>query len=926
MVRTIIRTQFVQKSAMTNSGSAPGTRDATFGLWLKERRNALGLTREELAARVDCSPETIYKIESGSRRPSRQIAEIVAGVFGIPSDEREAFVGFARGQGAAAHKDVGPESVEHPWRASQRRLTNLPAQVTSFIGRERDVEQVRALLLRDTVRMLTLVGPPGIGKTRLALEVAAHLVNRLEGGVYFVPLAPVSDPALVVPTIAKTLGLTDSTTQSMLDALAQRLRDKRLLLVLDNFEQVVDAGPFVAHLLAECPWLKVLVTSRETLHLYGERHYPVPPLEVPVTRPVAEHDLTELGNVSSVALFVERAMLARPDFVLSEENAEAVARVCAHLGGLPLAIELAAARVRLFTPQAMLAVLADSLSLLAGGARDLPLRHQTLRAAIEWSYNFLDADEQRLFRRLGVFTGGCTLVAAEAVCNPRGDIPGGATAGLESLIDKSLLQLSGQPDGPTGETRFYMLETIREYAWQGLAESEEAHTLERLHAQYYLALAEAAEPELRGPQQAEWMNRLQGEYDNLRAALTWGTGSGGAASSSEGQEAEKAAPDLAVRISSALGRFWLTRGYVTEGRHWINRVLAGVDFEAVDLLRPWHLNALNLAGVMAASQGDSEGAQAFVERSLGIARALGDKPNMARSLNGVGIIARRQGNYALAEEYLTECLHLYRSLGDKVWTAGVLGNLAIVAHIRGKYEEARGYSAESILLRRELGDKTGMAIALGNLANMCREDGDFAQARELLDEARTLCEEVGNPRQRLHVLAALGQLLCDKGDYEEAAPLLQESLELTRTTGEQSQTGSVLTSLGRIALDRGDHSAARLLFQDALAYCLQAREHGAELVDILEWIALLEAAQGSAESASRRYERTVTLLSAVAARREEMGAPVTPIKRQNLAQTTDSMRAALGESAFDRAWAVGQAMGLGEAVTYALGTNVEAGL
>jgi predicted ATPase/DNA-binding XRE family transcriptional regulator len=512
--------------------------DASFGYWVRRRRKALDLTQDALARQVGCAETTIRKIEADARRPSRQTAERLAECLAIPIAERADFLRAARAK-LAADRLVDPTLDANgrtadfpPPRTLDRWRHNLPAQPTTLIGRTKEIAAVRDLLLRTDVRLVTLTGPGGTGKTRLALQAAAELLDNFADGVYVVMLEPISDPALVAPTIAQTLGVKERAGQAPLERLKAHLRDRRLLLLLDNFEQILAAAPIVAELLAAAPELKVLITSRALLHLYGEHEFAVPPLAVPDLNELPPLDA--LAQFAAVDLFVQRARAVKLDFALTHANAPAIAEICARLDGLPLAIELAAARTKLFTPEALLARLRNRLALLTGGARDLPARQQTLRGTLDWSYNLLDASEQRLFRRLGVFVGGCTLEAAAAVMsselravsddlyNSELDI----LDGLASLLDKSLLR---QNEGPDDEPRFVMLETIREYALERLAESGEEETVRNQHAAYYFALAHEAERHLRGAEQVRWLGRLALEHDNLRAALAWSQAHTGAA-------------------------------------------------------------------------------------------------------------------------------------------------------------------------------------------------------------------------------------------------------------------------------------------------------------------------------------------------------------------------------------------------------------
>src|SRR5829696_8319575 len=436
-----------------------------------------------------------------------------------------------------------------PLKTLDARMNNLPAQPTPLIGRGRELGEVCDLLRAEGLRVLTLTGPGGIGKTRLGLQVGAELLDEFEEGVFFVALAPITDPALVPSAIAEALGVVEAADQPLEEALKDYLRSKELLVLLDNFEQVLGGAPLVGQLLSACPKLKVLATSRSVLRVYGEQEYPVPPLELP--SPGRLPPIDRLSQYEAVRLFIERAKAAKPDFSVTDENAPAVAAICARLDGLPLAIELAAARIKLLTPAAMLERLGSRLKLLGGGARDLPERQRTLRGTIEWSHALLDEGEQVLFARLAVFSGGRTLEAIEAVCDAKGDLPMDALEGVSSLLDKSLLR---QEEGPEGEPRFVMLETIHEYTRERLGASGEAEEVRRLHAEYFLALAEEAEAELSGADQLAYLERLEAEHDNFRAALTWSL---------------ERASVTALRMAAALARFWEKRSYFSEGSSWL---------------------------------------------------------------------------------------------------------------------------------------------------------------------------------------------------------------------------------------------------------------------------------------------------------------------------------------------------------------------
>jgi predicted ATPase len=500
--------------------------------------------------------------------------------------------------------------LENPTKQAEARPTNLPVQRTGFVGRAKEATAVKELLLRQDVRLVTVTGPGGIGKTRLATKVASDLVEHFPGGTHFVPLSALSDPDLVASVIVEALGIREAGGQSPLEILHRNLKDSLrapVLLLLDNFEHLVQAVPTVAGILAAGPNFKILVTSRAALHLYGEHEFPLPPLTLPDSRSMPSLEL--LSQCPAVALFVQRATAARPDFELNRENASAVAEICARLDGLPLAIELAAARVKVLSPSSMLTRLASRLQLLTGGSRDLPQRQQTLRAAIDWGYDLLSAAEQKLFRRLSVFVGGCNLESVEAVCDTKGDLDMDLLDGMASMVDKSLIQ---QVEQGKGESRFIMLETLREYALEKLEGSGEAASTKRAHAAYYLVLAEENATESNEAEGAGWLEELGLEHDNLRAGLEWLTETGNA--------------EWGLRLGTALFRFWEVREYLAEGRDRLGRLLKLTESGATTKLR---MRALFAAGVLAGEQGDYASAAALINESQDIAQVLGGKTGIA---------------------------------------------------------------------------------------------------------------------------------------------------------------------------------------------------------------------------------------------------------------------------------------------------------
>ncbi|HEY6766362.1 MAG TPA: tetratricopeptide repeat protein [Candidatus Sulfotelmatobacter sp.] len=646
---------------------------------------------------------------------------------------------------------------EKPVKQVETRPINLPVQRTEFVGREKEVAAAKELLLRRDVRLLTVTGPGGIGKTRLAVQVAGGLVERFPGGTHFVPLSSVGDPGMIASVILQTLGIREAGEQSPLEILKKTLKDSLhppMLLVLDNFEQLVRAAPIVAELLAAGPNLKILVTSRAALHVYGEHEFPVPPLGLPDSRSTPSVEV--LSQCPAVALFVQRAVAAKPDFELNRGNAAAVTEICARLDGLPLAIELAAARVKVLSPSSMRTRLASRLQLLTGGARDLPQRQQTLRAAMDWSYDLLSAPEQRLFRRLSVFVG-CNLEGVEAVCDTKGDLDLDLLDGMASLVDKSLVQ---QIEQAQGESRFVMLETIREYALEKLQASREQPLTKRAHAAYCLVLAEEA-TEQSGPEGAEWLERFALEHDNFRAGLEWLTETGDA--------------EWGLRLGAALFRFWEMREYLAEGRDRLGKLLKLPSTAAPTKTRA---RALFAAGVLALEQGDYASAEVLITENLDVARQLDDKQSVAVSLNALAVIARDRGDVPVARSLLEESMVLWRELGDQKAVARSLSNLANIVKLQGDNVRARSLYAECLSIFRELGDRTGVAWSTNYQGDVARDQGDSAAARTLYEQGLVIFRELDDRWGIAGTLADLGSLAREQGDYPGAHSMYRESIKL----------------------------------------------------------------------------------------------------------------------------------------------------
>jgi predicted ATPase/class 3 adenylate cyclase len=694
-----------------------------------------------------------------------------------------------------------------PLKTLEGQHSSLPAQPTPLVGRDRELDEVLALLRSPAVRLLTLTGPGGTGKTRLGLQAATELTDEFEDGVFFVALAAIADVALVAPTIARALGLAEGSNQPPEELLEGYLRDRQTLLVLDNFEHILASAALLDALLSAASGLKVLATSRTPLGLYGEHEYPVPPLSLPVPGSLPSPD--RLARYEAVRLFVERARAVRPDFSLTEENAGAVAEICKRLDGLPLAIELAAARIKLLPPQAMLSRLGNRLKLLTSGARNLPERQRTLRNTIEWSHELLEEGEKALFATLAVFSGGSTLEATEAVCDPEGGLPVDVLEGISSLLDRSLLR---QEEGPEGEPRFAMLETIHEFASERFEASNEVEKLKERHAEYFLALSEEAEPQLREPEQEAWFERLELEHNNMRAALTWAI--------------EQRNSELGLRLAGALWRFWWMRGYFDEGRRWLDEVLA----EGGGTL-PARLKVLDGVSWLANAQGDLDRAEEAAEEGLRSSDEAGIEGSVAASFRGtLGDVAQNRGDPEKAKRLFEESVRLYREAKDRWGVAWALGGLGNLFNVREDYERAKELYEEGLALSRELGQSELQSAYLISLGHVSLLEGDFERAIALNEEAAALHQERGRRGGLEFALDNLGWAALLHGDHDRAETIHKESLALCRDLGDKYIGAESLEGLACAAgARREDERAARLFgaawaLREAVGYRLVPRE------------------------------------------------------------------------------------------------------
>jgi predicted ATPase/DNA-binding XRE family transcriptional regulator len=735
-------------------------RSVTFGATLRKLRDAAGLTQEELASRAGLTALAVSALERGARkRPYPHTVRALAEALDLSDDERAILIE------AVPRRD---SDAPVPEKATVTPPSTLPTSLTPLLGREREMEELEGLLRRASGRVLTLTGPGGIGKTRLGIEAAHKAQSHFPDGVIFVGLAPLSDAALVVPTIAQSLGLREIEGRSAREALYSFLKHKRLLLVLDNLEHLLEVVPEVISVIDASPDLRVLATSRAPLRVRGEQEYPVGPLGVP--DPQRTPLLREVAGAAAVELFVERARAASPSFELTEANSAAVAAICWRLDGLPLALELAAARARFLGPTALLSRLDRALEAKGGAARDLPERQRTMRSTLNWSHDLLHVPEKELFRRLSVFAGGWTLEAAEALGEVEGE-EGGLEADeilslLGNLVEQSLVVAQAEADG---SVRYGMLEPVRQYALEKLEQSAEEQQVRRLHALWCTWFAEEAAKELAGPDQGKWFDRLETEHDNLRAALSW---------SLEGNE-----PETGLRLAAALWRMWNARGYMQEGRGWLEKALSSADGRP----SPERARALNGAGAIAYQQGDLHSAKELFEKSIEMGRDLGDKGLVSRATGNLANFMLGVNEFTRARELFEQCLAMDRELDDKSRIAYSLGGLADVYYSMGDIPKGVEYYEQSLALHRELDDRRSIGLTLNNLGELAQLQGELEKAEDLYKQSMAVVREIDDRWLTVHVLMTMGSLSALQGHQERAVRLLAAVDALRREIGFEFQ-------------------------------------------------------------------------------------------------------------------------------------------
>jgi predicted ATPase/DNA-binding XRE family transcriptional regulator len=780
----------------------------TFGHWLRQRRRALDLTQVDLARQIDVAPVTIRKLEGDELRPSKHLAEMLADHLGVAPQDREAFLLFAR---SGRQPEESPSSLTHPeqvpWREPISRRTNLPNPLTSFVGRESELAQVKELL--RTRRLVTLTGSGGIGKTRLAMQAGNTLLDSFREGVWFIDLAPLSDPSQVPLAVAAVIGVREEEggRRSVLDTLIDSLREKQSLLILDNCEHLILASAQLAEtLLQACSNLTILATSREALAIAGETSFAVPPLIVPElsSLPDTEHGFSAelLADSEAVHLFVDRTQSVQPSFALTDENGMAVAQICQRLDGIPLAIELAAARLKTLSIEQLEARLDDRFRLLRAGSRTALPRHQTLRATIDWSYELLSDVEQIMLCRLSVFAGGWTLEAAEFVCAD-GSEPAGIHVRdildlLSTLVDKSLVVA----ETAKGEKRYRLLETIRQYAREKFSQRDEWEQVRAGHLNWFLDLAEHAEQELHGPEQVMWLERLEIEYDNMLGALEWSL------MASPSRQSQPAQVERGLRLAAALWWFWRVRGSPREGSKRLTAILSRPDTQRKSLVRA---KALNGAGALAFLQGEYEAARAFYDESLDSGGEAGGAGEKVYALYGLGAIAQAQGDYARAHSFYGEALGLSRETGFEWGIASSLLNLGWLSLDQSEFDLAHSFLEESLEVFRKLGDKGGIARSLFNLGLILYYQGDYRRAYTLYEESLTFYRELRDKPRVAYIIDSLAYIELHEGNYEKARGLFVESLGFSREFGNRRLLADVLEGLaGLAAVERRPADAARL--------------------------------------------------------------------------------------------------------------------
>jgi len=875
----------------------------TLGDWLAYLLKQAHWTQIELEAASRVSTDTISNIINGvvrarqgrGRGPAQatrvNLAKALADHFDLLTKGTDPSLSRAEADELIALTGRLLTAPAGPARRGAAAPIVVPSYLTPLVGRAGDVERAAAFLRRTGLRLLTLTGPPGVGKTRLGVAAALAARDAYADGIRFVALAPLRDSSLVMATIARALDLHELAGRSVVDVLVDDLRGRRLLLLLDNVEHLSGAAPRVADLLAACPRVTVLATSRSALRVDGEQELPVLPLATPdlARAPSTE----EIGRFPAVDLFVQRARGVAPDFALTEVSAPTVAAICRRVDGLPLAIELAAARIRVLPPVALLARLDRRLSLLTGGPAHLPERQRTLRAALDWSHDLLDPGERDLYRRLAVFAGGCTLDAAEAVCTAPSAVAAIVLDGLASLADKSLLRVEEMGDG---DARYAMLEVVREHAGEQLAVSGDTRETRDHHCDWCLELALRVEPELTGANQERWLARLEVEHDNLRAALRW---------TLQNKDAARA-----LRLVGALWRFWHLHAHLTEGRRWIAEALEQNEVDNATDASEWkalRAKAWRGAGGLAFEQGDYEAAGELYEAAAALYGDIGDSEGIAASLNNLGVIADSQGQYTRAVNLFERSLALKRERGDTRGVTTSLSNLGRLALQVGDIDGAVTLYEEGLALSRALEDTASIALSLNALGEALLCQGEYGRAAASLEESIVLARRVGDKRGLGFALANLGEVALALGDDGRAWTLQEESVQVRQELGNKDGTAVSLAGLGDVARARGNHAQAAHLYGQSLSL-MQDSGDAAFVLPVVE-IAAVFVGEVSSEVSPPNLgllRRTARLLGALASVRADLSAGLNPPRSPALRAANDravaTIRRTLGDELFAKVW------------------------
>ena len=880
---------------------------------LKIERELRGWSQAKVAEAVGTNTRTVIRWEQGQTIPYPYYRERLCALFGKNARELgllEDETGDVEQDAQEEPHDAGQPPNEQPAAAPTaatltidsapspaEALWKVPPVFMQLVGRAREIEEIKALLTAPDVRLVTLSGAGGIGKTRLSIQLAHELWPLFADGICFIGLTAVSDPAQVMSIIARELDLPDESIPAQ-ERLQKFLRNRQMLLVLDNFEHVAQAAPELEHVLAVCPHVKMLVTSRVVLRIASEYQYRLSPLAVPGTKHLP--DRATIAQYPAVELFVLRARTIMPSFAVTEANAAALAKICARLDGIPLAIELAAARVKLLPPEVLLPRLSRSLHVLTRGLSTLPERQQTLRNTIQWSYDLLTAGEQHLFRLLSVFAGGFSLEIAESffaiIAEDQQNSPFDALDaldGLDSLIDKSLLQPAVALDD-TGEARLEMLETIREYGRERLLEEGEMELARAAHAECHLRLAEQAAqgPATASQSQAAWLERLEREYGNFQTAMEWMLAGD---SSPLPQQKTRNHKAMALRLVSALGWFWLTRGYLSEGWQFTEQALqASQGEEATAILA----RACTLASQMIMRLGNLERAETLLEQGIKNYRELQDTSNLADALRALGWIAHQKSQPARAYDLYEQSLALFKQCDNRRGIANTLLNMAFIVQTQGNYRQAAILLEEVIARQRALGNKTGILNALYQLAQIlfgAEEYPPFDRIHSLLDEGLALAEEVGDRRGAASIKGLAGWVAFGQGNVAEARRLLEDFLHFYKDGGDRQIMGQYLTILSEVVTAQGDEDMARSLLEESMTIGRELGGNNEVVVSALEGLARLAIAQ-------ENYARAVQLWAVATRWREEIQTSMMPSQLTDHERALAQARKTLGEQTFTSIW------------------------